>query len=519
MKTRRLKLSFNSVHTVPASLALNNVGISIPLDRKSDSKKTLEQFGFFGSSSDSNKFYPDLDVPNSVQPKDEDFIRVPFRLLSATIVGAGSWKATDFSDESMLRSSLGDLAKKPVYLDHDTDMHNWVGMVDSTVWGPREGDVPGGINGVISIDAVVAPKVARGVLQGIIFSNSVTVEFDWKPSHEFTETYEFENRIGQMHEDGTMIRRIATTIHNYHESSLVWLGADPYAKLIDTDGNLVHIDKSSVQLSKDDTDKERENFNNNKTYSIGFSMPKQVLGLSKKRGFNSNSNNSKDMNKEQLEFLRNLLGLSADAEISTEQLQKLGLKSAVTAITAEQTAKLEKFDKLNFIDVEGTALPEEETTGDIVNFVVVKKESFDTLAGDAKQLKLDKDALDIKVTNLTANAEVGQGFLKLKRSEVKRLYAIFVENKTDASVVSLIDSCTPDQLDGMLAQYTKGAENKFSITIKNAETGEFEFRSSLSGNPGLVDTDDVIDEGIVSYQDLHAKYSNSSMTLSGNKNN
>ena len=503
MKTRRTSLSFK-LDSKRANLDLFKAGISVPLNPdKEERKKQFEQFGIFGSSSDSNKFYPGLDVSSEVVPKDSDFVKVPFRLLSATIVGAGSWKATDFSNEGVLRASMPDLDQKPVYKDHETDLDNWVGIVDGVAWGAADGDVPAGINGTISIDAVVAPKIARGVLSGIIFSNSVTVEFDWMPSHSFDSAYEFEDRIGQMHEDGTMIRRIVTSIHNYHESSLVWLGADPFAKLINNDGELVHIDKSSVQLSKEEKQK---TFQNNGTYSIPFSMPKQVLGLSRKGS--KNFKNSTKMNEEQLEFLRNLLGLDANTKLTTEHLAKLALK---TSQNTDEALKVANFNKLAQIDAEGT-----EATLDFAaeneEVVAMYRSQFDGLLTKVTKLGTEKETLETKVTELTADATVGADFIALKRTEVERLYGIFVEGKTDESVLSLIQSCTPEQLDGMLAQYTKGLTTKFSVVVKDESTGAFEFRSSLA-TPKGGEEDETMGNEVMDYSDIHKDFSNHSMNV------
>ena len=73
----------------------------------------------------------------------------------------------------------------------------------------------------MAVDAKTNPKVARGVLMGSIFSNSVTVEFEWKMSHPFENEYEFLDKIGQYGADGKMIRRVVTKILNYHKSSLI----------------------------------------------------------------------------------------------------------------------------------------------------------------------------------------------------------------------------------------------------------------------------------------------------------
>ena len=46
------------------------------------------------------------------------------------------------------------------------------------------------------------------------------------------EEWEFYDKLGTIAEDGTMVRRIATRIISYKETSLVSHGADPFAQLI-----------------------------------------------------------------------------------------------------------------------------------------------------------------------------------------------------------------------------------------------------------------------------------------------
>src|SRR5690606_12701038 len=113
-----------------------------------------------------------------------------------TTVGAGSWKATDFSDVRMLKGSMGKLKGKTVYKEHDQEVDNWLGFVKETSWSEQftnsTGDtVPAGIDGVLLIDAKTNPKIARGLLMGTIYSNSVTVVFDWEMSHHFEDEWEF----------------------------------------------------------------------------------------------------------------------------------------------------------------------------------------------------------------------------------------------------------------------------------------------------------------------------------------
>jgi len=239
-KTYRMKMNF-SKDELAGSVSLGAVGISMPmldplsleeyrkgLSRQRDSMN----FGMLGNDP---KYYQDTKMTD-ITPKPEDFLEVPFRLISATIVGGGTWKATDFSNTAILKKSTSLLDGVPLYKDHETDLDNWVGLVNGVKWtGAFKDvsgvDVPAGIDGIVAIDIKTNPKVARGVAAGAIYSNSVTVEFDWEMSHTYENEWDFLNKLGTIGGDGKMIRRVVTAIHNYHESSLVWLGADPFAKV------------------------------------------------------------------------------------------------------------------------------------------------------------------------------------------------------------------------------------------------------------------------------------------------
>lgn len=461
-----MKLSFNKDEVFRSSINLGMSGINMPVISPEEIKnkfgvegKALEQFGWFGGSNNANTFYPGLDVPEELMPKPEDFIRVPFRLLSATVVGAGTWKATDFSNIDLLKASASKLTKKPIYYDHDTDLLNWVGIVESTTWEDAKGDVPGGINALLAIDAKTNPKIARGVLIGAIFSNSVTVEFDWIPSHSFNDAYEFENHCGTISaKDGKMIRRIVTNIYDYYETSLVWLGADPYAKLIDENGDLVNVDESSTYKLEKETAKNQ--YEKDKRFSIGLSLDKNILSLNKQQS--KQQINFVEMKKELLIMLTSLLGLQEGTELTKEHLSKLSIKTEGDPTPDPTLAKL------SAIDDEGNpleSLPSIEKEG---THLIVAKDTFEKFKTEAA-----------KVTQLEADAKIGRDSIQAKRDEVKRLYGLSVGENSDDSVLSLIDSAKPEQLDGLMKQYAKGATGKFTATCKKCgEKDSFEFRSS-----------------------------------------
>jgi len=320
-------------------------------------------------------------------------------------------------------------------------------------------------------------------------------------SHDFENEWDFLNKIGTIGSDGKMVRRIAKNIFNYHESSLVWLGADPFAKAIDTEGNLKHIDISSVysyaktsfskgnKIDLDTIEAIPENVENSRKWKVNFAVDKNVLSLAQRK--NTVTKNNKNMNKFWLAFVTvfgDKLNLTADSQVPAddkmqELLQKLSFVApedaqkateAMAALSAVTTPALEAFRA-----IEGNA---EATTVDMGEFM--KNHSFvnkDALVGFGK-LQEDKEALELKVTSLVADATIGKQYLGMKRAEAIRLYKKTVgEDKADASVIAIFEKADNDAVEGLLKQYTKTATHKFSGKCGDCGSLEFEFRSSFSG--------------------------------------
>ena len=169
-----------------------------------------------------------------VMPKDEDYIFVPFRALSKTVV-PGHW--IDWTKDDVLKNSASKLLGQTVYPNHDfTDINNWLGAVQNVAWdeeGARSEGVPG-INAIYKIDALMNARIARGLLMTppAIHSTSMTVLFKFEFSHPEIATesrWRFYELLGEEVE-GQIVRFIVTDILEYWEASLVFQGADRLAK-------------------------------------------------------------------------------------------------------------------------------------------------------------------------------------------------------------------------------------------------------------------------------------------------
>lgn len=190
--------------------------------------------------------------PSDATPRDADYVRVIFRMLTATMVNAHNFWATDFTNEEVLRESIPLILNKPAYIDHNTwSVTNNIGIVEDAYWVEASIDsmgnlIPAGIEGVFKVDAKKWPDVARDLQAEVpsIQSASVTVKFEFEKSHEFEDKWDFYWYLGEVRE-GKMVCRRVTKILDYQEVSLVSLGADPFAK-IKHNGELLNVEHSAV---------------------------------------------------------------------------------------------------------------------------------------------------------------------------------------------------------------------------------------------------------------------------------
>lgn len=177
----------------------------------------------------------DFSKIDDVMPRDGDYIQVNFRALSKTLV-PGHW--IDWTKDNVLEESTQLLAGATVYANHDFwDINGWLGAVSGVEWdaaGKNTGGVPG-INAQYKIDALMNPRIARGLMMTppAIHSTSMTVLFEFEYSHPdmaAEDRWKFFKNLGE-EIDGEIVRLIVTKINEYWEASLVFQGADRLAKM------------------------------------------------------------------------------------------------------------------------------------------------------------------------------------------------------------------------------------------------------------------------------------------------
>lgn len=181
--------------------------------------------------SQANSF--DNEIPSrDFVPAESEAIYVDFRALSKTIV-EGYW--IDWTRDGVLEEGVKLLQNQSVYPNHNFwDIYKALGSVSQASWdaeGKNFGGVPG-INATYKIDALMNPRIARGLLwkPPYIHSTSLTVLFEFEFSHpKLVEDRKFWNLLGE-EVDGEIVRLIVTKIREIWEASLVFQGADRLAK-------------------------------------------------------------------------------------------------------------------------------------------------------------------------------------------------------------------------------------------------------------------------------------------------
>jgi len=442
-------------------LTIENLGesLAIPKDKGLDSS-IKERFGFsesFKANEIQRKVQGQLAFDSngnsSLVPKPEDFYLFPFRLISATTVGAGSWKATDFSDENVLKKAVSLMSGKPAYKNHDLRIGSDIGTIGQCQFVPKKGDIPAGIDGPYVIDSVINPDLCRKMLSPVspIQSSSVTVIFDWEASHEFENENDFYWHLGEMI-DGTMVRRIVTQIHDFVESSLVYLGADPYAKMKDKNGNYINIDRSSIlSNSKFDDDKTKDIYSEEKKYFVINSFVKENL-LDLRKEFMGKENFPNENNPQKI-----------DDMLKKELAQFLGC--------TEEEVTLDKLKTLSFLPA--TELETiKKKAGDLEAVVVEKETDIQTLNQELTSVKTERESLK-------AIGEVGTTYISKLREEAKSSYSKTVMGKVDEVIILEIEkSSDVASLEAKIKLFNGKLIQDFACSCDSCGSNKISFRSS-----------------------------------------
>ena len=352
-------------------------------------------------------------LPETTTPVAEDFVDVEFRALS---VGLLHDRPVDFSDAAMLKRSTNLLLNQTIYKDHNTFVDNWVGKVTAVSWDEETKGFPPGINANLRLDSIKDPMAVRGVLQGALHSSSVTVSFQWKPSHEaLMENGTFFEHLGETIDD-ELVRVVVTKIEKFWEISLVWQGADEYAKQIDEDGNPV--------------------------------------GTSASLSLKTLTNTKEDTMNELLKILKELFGTDVTEENAKELLAK--------AVDAGKVELSEGFNK-TVKELQESFTKERKDMSDKLTKVLEEVET----------LKKEKE-------ELAKQAKVGEVYLSHLKDETERLYKLLKGKEASQLIIDTFKKSEVEVLKAFKETFEAEVKEKFPHKCASCGSKNINRQSSIT---------------------------------------
>lgn len=417
----------------------------------------LDSFGLFDSaSSNFNTFFPTV-KPEDYKPAEEDYVKPIFRMLSEVIVNK-KYNPVDFSKPGVLKNSMKKLLGQTVYPNHEASVGNELGAVSNVFWQDNYTTssgikVPAGINAELKIDAKSHPKIARSLTATppSIHSNSVTVGFAWEPSHKFKTEDDFFRNIGLMGPDNTLVRRIASDILFYNETSLVRHGADPFAQILDK-GTIINPEYANSINSLAFENKEKP-----KTFF--FSYKQDLTSLEDTIPFIDNNNLTDNMKNYFLQ-LATLMGLTLDPN-----LEESALKSALETELA----------KINDLSKSAVTLQAQLTAA--TTEVTSVKAQLNTVTTELTSLKQ-------KATENEPLIKVGTSTLEQLRTETQKAYSLVSNNTPDANIIATINSVDHQALVALNKQYTSDMERLFPMECTSCKGTAMSRRKTAVGSEG-----------------------------------
>lgn len=436
-------------------------------NRLSGDNQDVLSFGLFEVASPNySTYYPEVSAAD-LNPEEEDFIYPVFRMLSETIVSKGA--PIDFSSPGVLKASMGLLLGQTINIDHETAVGNAIGALSEVFWQnsykSKDGViVPAGINAVMKIDGKSNPRIARGIMMSppSIHSNSVTVRFGWEPSHKFDDDQEFFSKVGTYDKEGELIRLIVNEIKGYHETSLVAHGADPYAQIVNANGEINNPKYASKVY----------NFSAGKPVTGCFEMDykTETFSFNKDNAIPTQSNNINNNNNNQEDMEKFFDQLASEFGFNRDDLTE-------DTVIGQLKAKLEEANSQE----DSEALTE----------VTTERDNLKQELADEKQ---KSEGLQGQLETAQAQANLIEEVTKNTRSEAVKFYKLCKGENAEENIVNLISSSSFETAQAFLKEYSKEADEKFAPTCQECGSEKVARAKAKTSTDGLLNEDNE-DEG------------------------
>ncbi|WP_338761813.1 hypothetical protein WAF17_16325 [Bernardetia sp. ABR2-2B] len=386
----------------------------------------------------------------AVENFDSNYAYFGFRLFSAdSIIGADGWNCS-YCPKEVLQEAAHKWNENVLRLDHRLATKELVGTI-SQVWfddgtiqdGVR---IPSGVNGYFKINRTEFSKEVE-LLQsdpaGIRYT-SAGISFEFEPSHEFEDDWDFWRQVGKTI-NGEYVHFKITNIEEVFEQSLVWEGADPCAVRLEEENDEVIfkylkenrvLDDSRLQSLKDSNLSSKEF----KT-ELKKEMPKGIGRFAKmtfggnpsagKQNFsNTEEKSAKDESQNPLNPLDDTFGEGLGKIMSEEEekFKSIIEKKEQKQVSLEQQLK--------------------EKTSTITRLQVEVEEQKEEVA----KLKTQLDFANKKAKDNEEFATLSKKILEKQRSYAKEVYTK-QGKELPSSIENIIDKADFETLDDLIVDF------------------------------------------------------------------
>lgn len=360
----------------------------------------------------------DSELRDFLSPKPEDYVMIPMRALSASAV-QGNTINFAHNDGQALQEAVDMFNGLIILKDHDQTVDKWVGQTQDAYWDTSIPDTPPGVNFMLKVDTKADPKLARGLISGMVTSGSVTIQFDHEKSHPKMEDYDFYSQLGTTVK-GKVVQALVTKVTRCFEYSIVWQGADSDAKKINPDGT-IHKPGFAVNTTEEQMLKK---------LALSLGLPETAT--------------------------EDEVNVALTAKLAAEAAAKLAAETQVTTLTATLATK----------DVE----------------ITTKSTEVTTLAAQVVTLTAEKTALTTEVATLTGRQASFEAHVKARRAEAKRLYLLAEGDKALEPMKAAIDSSALDVAESFISTFGSKVESLMPLACTKCNSTELSRRKSAQSD-------------------------------------
>jgi hypothetical protein len=389
---------------------------------------------------------PIVTAPVVTPPKEtDDYLTCHFRALSQTLARKMTDQGIlilDFTTEHVLQEATPLWNGIGIYPNHEHDVEKWKGVITEAVWKHATETLPiPGVNVTAKLwrgiykGNVICPddfKTAKGIADGITTHVSSGIIYEYKQSHDLPP-HSFFSSLGE-DRDGSQIRLIVTKMQAVIELSLVVVGADHTARLIDASAMQLGLGREDLVASVIGDHLAIHHKPTRFFSGIAVEPPPPLPPPA--------PSSSKDI-------------LALETALSTSEHTATVLNHTVATMRQE-------------LDTHKTALHETEQHAAAQQQTLLT--ALHQKSDEVQSLRNQVETLTDQLAVQTPLADIGTSHVTTLRDQTKRAYLMFctvaptpVSDAAKSATLSLIENATPDLVNQMLNTFTSRALTRIPL--------------------------------------------------------